>query len=825
MLLDHALQYAGRGWRVFPVHTTVTGQCSCGRACGKDAGKHPRIKAWQKHATTDPAQINAWWAKWSDANVGVACGSGLVVLDLDGAEEIERFKAIAKPHGGMPETLVAQTGRGFHLYLSGELAGSGKADGLLVRGEGGYVVAPPSLHASGQRYQWVRDVLCAPMPDWFKTWVLTRGNTKQNPDTSLSALGPLPGYISRRQIQPNQGLITKRSKLGSSEVPQTEAEFKRIASALGAIPASISRDPWLHVGMALHSLHWERPDGSDLGFEMWRAWSETGGEKFQGVHDLETRWKSFGKPGRERITLGTLYHLAEQHGWIGNAPRAYAEKNPRREGQGQGSERVSGMENSAFQSNAFASGAGHGQPPGSNEALGSIPYANGHTIPLPKELSTPLDESPLISLNQKYAAIGDIGGKCLVLGWVPSKIDATVSVPSLQSFSAFRERYANQYVMVEKEKRGELVEEPAQVGTYWLNWRKRRSFEGIDLVPGGGYELPGKILNLWQGYAVQPHPGRWDRMKEHVAEILAEGDPKSLEYIMKWSAWAVQNPGERAEVAMVFKGDKGSGKGTFANALRQIFGPHGLQIFASKHLVGSFNAHLANCLFLFADEAFWAGDKQGESTLKGLVTEPVAMIEKKGIDAIQWKNRLHIIMSANAEWVVPASHDERRYAVFQVSSKQKQSEKYFSALKQELDQGGLSAMLHDLLQVQLGDWHPRRIVNTEALRQQKIRSMNHLQEWWESILQDGAMPVRAETPDSAMSQYLIHHCREFAPRLKDLTTSAFGRFLSEQGCIKLHKTGGNAWRFPSLAEARDKWTRHYNGWEWHAEAGEWSVRT
>jgi Mesyanzhinovviridae DNA primase len=140
---------------------------------------------------------------------------------------------------------------------------------------------------------------------------------------------------------------------------------------------------------------------------------------------------------------------------------------------------------------------------------------------------------------------------------------------------------------------------------------------------------------------------------------LANGDPDFADYILRWSAWAVQNPGTPAEVALVLKGEKGSGKGTWFVALRRIFGPHGLHIASSKHLIGSFNGHTRYCLFLFADEAFWAGDVQGESELKAMLTEPTRIVEQKFVDAGPIKNRLHVGMAANAAWAVPASHDER----------------------------------------------------------------------------------------------------------------------------------------------------------------------
>ena len=786
-MIEKALQYCGRGWRIFPVHTTITGKCSCGRACGKDAGKHPRIKAWQNHATSDRDIVTQWFTRWPDSNIGVATGSGLIVLDLDGAEEAQKFAAIAGPHGGLPETLTALTGRGLHVYLAGDLSGSKKVDGLLVRGEGGYVIAPPSLHASGRNYQWIKDLTIASAPDWFMNWVQHTEN-KQLTDQGIAArLGNRPAFMGEQKAKVEQQAISPGSStVKASEVfktPQTPYEQNRIVSALAVIPASIARDPWLHVGMALHALAWERSDGTDIGLELWDAWSATCPDKYS-RHDVETRWRSFGKPGRGGITIGSLFHLAKQHGWQEPAPTRESIAKP------------AGMN-------------GH--------------YLNGATFP---EIGEVTDERPLIELNEKFAAIGDIGGKCLVLGWVPSKVDETIRVPSFQAFQAFTQRYASQYVSLRKKKGDDWEEQQVQVGAHWLKWKHRRSFEGIDLVPGQPTVLPGNFLNLWCGFAVEPKQGNWDRMKQHIVEVLADNDPVALDYIMRFAAWKVQNPGERSEVALVFRGDKGTGKGTFANALKRMFGQHGLQIFNSKHLVGAFNGHLRNCLLLFADEAFWAGDKQGESTLKGLITEQQLMIEQKGVDATPWKNRLGIIMSANAEWVIPASHDERRFAMFNVNNRYAQNESYFGKLHAEIEGGGLAAMLWDLQHAELGGWHPRRVPNTEALREQKARSMSALHEWYESMLQEALIPQASkETPDIAPAQFLLTGAREAGPRLKELSGTALGRFLSDMGCVKLHRSNGNAWRFPEIVKARAIWEKRFAGWRWEQEPKGWQART
>ena len=230
-------------------------------------------------------------------------------------------------------------------------------------------------------------------------------------------------------------------------------------------------------------------------------------------------------------------------------------------------------------------------------------------------------------------------------------------------------------------------------------------------------------------------------------------------------------------------------------------------------------------MLLYADEAFWAGDKQGESTLKALITEATLTIEQKGIDAVQWHNRIHLIMTANAEWVVPASHDERRYAVFNVSEKYMGDENYFRKLHAEIENGGLEAMLHDLKNVELGKWHPRHIVKTKALVEQKMQSMLPLQEWWESMLQDGSVPAAGkEAPDVAMAVYLLNHAREYAPKARDLNATRLGRFLADHGCIKLHRATGNAWRFPDLSKARSVWEQRYQGWTWETDSKSWVVK-
>lgn len=777
-MLEIALQYAARGWPVFPLSASKLPY----------KGSHGFLDA-----TTDRERIHALWKGRHHPNIGLATGR-IVVLDPDGPTAVARLAAVGAPHGGWPQTLTAKTPRSFHLfYLApegteirsyNEPRATKGADGIDIKGSGGYVVLSPSkIKKNGQEfeYKWLLEIPIATLPAFGLKWINSLKGVRSQTVNNPFALTPLPAYLAQAKAnnQQNQSSITKRASaaLGTE---WSEREEARIRSALDAIP-STGYDQWLSIGMALSSLDWDRPDGTSIGFELFDAWSATAPDLYS-LDAVEKKWASFGRNGRAGITLGTLYHIAESYGWQPPAPPVAPE-----------------------------------------------PYVNGTVsaqFVLPEALTKPSDDSPLIMLNSKYACIGDVGGKCMVMGWVPSRADPTVEIPSFQTFKSFAERFGNQYVMVAKEtKDGGKEQEAKQLGAYWLKWRRRHSYDGIDLVPDAPGILPNNTLNLWRGFSIIPKPGEWPLMQKHIAEVLADGDPAALDYIMRWSAWAVQNPGERAESALVFRGGKGSGKGTFAHALRRMFGAHGLHVANSKHLVGAFNAHLRNCLLLYADEAFWAGDKQGESTLKALITEQTLTIEQKGVDAVQWHNRIHLIMTANAEWVVPASHDERRYAMFNVSEKYMNNKKYFEALYFELNNGGLEAMLHDLKNVKLENWHPRHIIKTQALTEQKMQSMSLLNEWWESLLQEGTIPAAPkDTPDSAMATYLLNHARDFAPRLKDLNSTRFGRFLSQHDCIKLHRSNGNAWRFPELKRARSKWEQRYQGWNWEQPCKEWAAK-
>jgi len=165
-LLEAALSYVEKGWKIIPIHTPVKNGCSCGRHSCSSIGKHPRTKNGLKDATNEKNTINQWWKKWPTANIGILTGkeSGIVVLDIDPQHGGDvSFDELVQNLGKFPDTVESFTGGGGrHIFFSypgngviiRNKAGLNDYPGIDVRGDGGYVVAPPSLHKSRKRYEW-----------------------------------------------------------------------------------------------------------------------------------------------------------------------------------------------------------------------------------------------------------------------------------------------------------------------------------------------------------------------------------------------------------------------------------------------------------------------------------------------------------------------------------------------------------------------------------------------------------------------------------------------------------------------------------------------
>jgi hypothetical protein len=418
----------------------------------------------------------------------------------------------------------------------------------------------------------------------------------------------------------------------------------------------------------------------------------------------------------------------------------------------------------------------------------------------------------LREINHKYAVIRSYGGKCVVVTEGRSPINPNKKVFLIQSREAFEQWMANEFIpSLERKNKNDAV------GPWWWRHPKRRQFDGVvfePLAPRIVKTSDGqRLFNTYLGWGVEPKQGDWSLIRRHIREVLANGDPKTEEYIIRWTAWSIQHPDKLPLVALVLIGLKGRGKGTFARVLERVFGDHSLQISNQRHIVGNFNAHLENLILMISDEAYWAGHKADAGTLQRMITEPTLAIEANGYDVRNVKNRIHLLMLAEPGWSVPAGQDERRYAVFEVCDKVR-DEAYFKVLYREIAGDGPAAMLYDLQRMNLGDWHPRQVYKTPAFRRQQEMSLGHLDEWLLTLLEEGRLPFPATgKPWAATPTNLSDDAKRKVPRLRDLSFNQLADFLRVWGC---QKAGGDKreWRFPPLAEMRSAWDQRYAPREW-----------
>jgi hypothetical protein len=210
------------------------------------------------------------------------------------------------------------------------------------------------------------------------------------------------------------------------------------------------------------------------------------------------------------------------------------------------------------------------------------------------------------------------------------------------------------------------------------------------------------------------------------------------------------------------------------------------------------------------------------------------LIEQKGVDATVVRNCLHVLMASNESWVVPVGEAERRFAVFEVSNCRRQDSAWFRPLNAQLDNGGLEAMLHDLLAMDLGDWHPREVPKTEGLREQQARSLSPEDEWLVGLLQDGMLPgADPRNPHRAVSgehyvnvvsgmsercekrSGLFDRARQSSPRLRNKSHNELGAYLRSLGCRPVRVFRQRGWEFPPLPDCRKAWEERFPGWTWN----------
>jgi hypothetical protein len=201
-------------------------------------------RTWQPYQARLPTEdeVTGWWQMCSNANIGIVTGeiSGIIVLDLDGPEVAQ--------HREIPTTPISLTGNGMHIFFRYTGTRSFRRAGMDLKADGGYVVAPPSVHPSGRRYEWQLGPFIEPanLPDWLMEMTFPREVERETPPVrSGSAYGraALQGelntlartQIGARNNQLNKSAFSLGQLLAVGLLDRTEVEhtLTMVASAIG----------------------------------------------------------------------------------------------------------------------------------------------------------------------------------------------------------------------------------------------------------------------------------------------------------------------------------------------------------------------------------------------------------------------------------------------------------------------------------------------------------------------------------------------------------------------------------------------------------------
>tara|TARA_R110000803_G_scaffold20201_18_gene52305 strand:- start:862 stop:3258 length:2397 start_codon:yes stop_codon:yes gene_type:complete len=440
----------------------------------------------------------------------------------------------------------------------------------------------------------------------------------------------------------------------------------------------------------------------------------------------------------------------------------------------------------------------------------------------------------LAELNETYAIVEDVGGKFRVVKecFRPSLNRHEVTFLQVEGF---KNTYCNRImpVIVGQDANGNDKVKGVPLGKWWLEHEERRTYSDVIFFPGR--EFKGS-MNLWRGFGYNAIPGDCSLYLEHLRKVLCNGVQEHYDYLVNWMANAVQKPHLAGQVAVVLKGLQGTGKGTVAKHFGKLWGVHFKHVTNPDHVTGKFNSVLHDAVFVFADECFRTS-KTHVSALKALITEDTIRVEPKGVDSIETRNCMHMMMATNEDFAVHAGLDDRRFFVLELGKEHKRDSKYFAAIQKQMDDGGYEALLHHLLNVDLAPFEVRTVPRTTELQVQQQLSMNDIELFWFSCLEDGMlMPAHGSWHGTVVTDELATsflHRNATDDRGLASVKMRLGRLFKKMcpGYTRFQKSGRSLvwedangrshtqtdpwyWELGPLEDCRAKWVKEYGPQDW-----------
>lgn len=363
----------------------------------------------------------------------------------------------------------------------------------------------------------------------------------------------------------------------------------------------------------------------------------------------------------------------------------------------------------------------------------------------------------------------------------------------------------------------------------WMKDTERQDYYGVVFDPSN--KVRHDYLNMWDGFEVNAIDGdnNFSHIRNHLFYVICNGSQENYNYLVAWLAHIIQKPEEKSGVMVALRSEeRGTGKSTVSVLMEKIMGNHSIRVQDPKHLLGAFNHHLANKIFVTIEEAFWSGSDKDAGKLRTMVTESSMVLEAKGKDAITIDSFHRFLMCTNNDWTVPATKDERRYFVLDVLPSKVSNTQYFKELYDEInDPTAIGQFFNYLKNYDISKYNLRKAPATDALQEQIRQSMKPHEKWLESVLEneeimtDGYSYSLFESttedyvPKSDCYASYIKRCNDLNItsywRIDDKT---FGKYLNKvlkptSGRPRINGRRVSAYKFKSIVEMRKMFDEYY----------------
>lgn len=281
------------------------------------------------------------------------------------------------------------------------------------------------------------------------------------------------------------------------------------------------------------------------------------------------------------------------------------------------------------------------------------------------------------------------------------------------------------------------------IGDSWLTHPDRRTYDSQEFDPSEeplefvrGSE---KILNTWQGYSIEQIEGDWTPIQRLLFEGLCNNHEANYEYLLNWIAYAYQHPADPIGTAVVIRGQKGTGKGSFFEVFSAPFKSQSISTSKMELLFGPSNGALADMIAICINESRIATNRAVITQVQELITDPTTMINQKYLPVYAQKNNSKVVIVANDEYVVEATEDERRYFALEASNKFKNDSAFWNDFKFQMVKGTmLNHFFHAMMNRPLGKFSPIfDLPATEALAQQKGHGRGVIVDYLKDIIESG----------------------------------------------------------------------------------------